>query len=194
MPLGWIAAAAIVGTAASTAVGAANASTAAGIANQQEGQSGSIFGEQQYFEQQLANLVANPGSVTSLPGYQFNFQQGQQSVARQMAAGGFGQSGNEAAALTQYGQGYAMNTYQQQAQLLAQLSGITNASSPSQGGAAATGANSSSASQFNNLFANLGVAGGFAYSQYGSAGGYPAPYNAAATTPGPGGYTFNTPN
>ncbi len=93
------------------------------------------FGSQRgQYQQQLQQLMANPSSVTSLPGYQFQFDQGQQALQRQMAAGGYGGtgaapgtgggSGNYGTALTQYGQGFAQNFYQQQ---LANLSGLSGA-------------------------------------------------------------------
>lgn len=123
-----------------------NMSQQQGITNQASGESSAVFGEQQDYAAQLHALLANPSSVTSLPGYQFNFDQGSESVARQMAAGGFLDSGNEATALTKFGQDYATNAYMTQAQLLAQLSGLTAPSSPSQLTGAATGASALSSS------------------------------------------------
>jgi hypothetical protein len=160
VPLGWIAGATLAVGIGSDVVQGINASNANSIASTQEGMASTIFGEQQSFESQLAKLVQNPSSITSTPGYAFNEQQGQQALARQFAAGGFSGSGNEGIGITEFGQNYAMNTYSQQAQLLAQLAGITNASSPSQAGEAATSANKNSANQWNNLFAQLGITGG----------------------------------
>src|SRR5208282_2868284 len=45
------------------------------LAGLQEYESSTIFGEQQGYEAQLNKLIANPSSVTSLPGYQFNLSQ-----------------------------------------------------------------------------------------------------------------------
>ena len=64
---------------------------------------------------QLNNLMANPSSITSLPGY----DAGLQAVERSMASQGYSGSGNMMAALQQYG-GQA---YQQQVQTLEALSG-----------------------------------------------------------------------
>lgn len=91
------------------------------------------FGAQRsQYQQQLAALQANPSSITSMPGYQFQFDQGQQALARQSAGQGYGSggapgtaggSGNFATASQQYGQNFAQNFYQQQLQNLMGLSG-----------------------------------------------------------------------
>ena len=168
---------ALAGTAVSAGVGGYEASVQSGIAGQQAkaantqlGMEQTQFGEQQGFEQQLANLVANPGSVTNTPGYSFNFAQGANATAAQMTAGGFLNSGNEAAALTSYGQGMAMNTYNQQVQMLTQLAGFNatgfGSNSSNSAGVASSGANAT----FQNtgqLLASLGFmngTGGFSFS------------------------------
>lgn len=58
---------------------------------------------------QLNKLIANPNSVTTLPGYQFQLQQGQDAILNGAAAGGL--TGNTLKALSQYGQGLASNYY-----------------------------------------------------------------------------------
>jgi hypothetical protein len=170
--------------------------------SQARGQSGAVFGEQQSYAQQLAKLIADPSSISSLPGYQFQLQQGSEAVARQMAASGFLGSGNEAAALTQYGQGLASSFYGQQTGLLASLAGLTAPSSPSQLTGAATQAGQLN---FNQIMAMLGQAGmftgrfggqsaspAFSTADVGllASGGYS---NIGPTMPGGGGYTLNTP-
>ena len=75
---------------------------------------------------QLAQLNANPGSVTSLPGYQFGMDQGSQALQRAAAAQGYTGSGNAQIALQQYGQNYANQYLQQQQQYLAALAGGSN--------------------------------------------------------------------
>ena len=142
----------------------------AGIANAELGMAETTFNEQQGYASQLQQLINNPSSVTSLPGYQFQFNQGSQAVARQMAASGFGGSTNEADALTQFGQGLASSFYQQQSSLLASLSGLTSPSSPAQLGSVASSAQASSNSQLNSALASLGVLGGLAAGSFGSAG------------------------
>lgn len=84
-----------------------------------------IFGEQQGFEKQLAKLIQDPSSVTTSPGYQFGLSQGLQGVERQYGAMGLNKSGGAGSALFNYGQNYAMNSWMQQIQMLAGLSGIT---------------------------------------------------------------------
>lgn len=75
-----------------------------------------------YYGQQLADLMKDPSSVTKMPGYQFQFDQGLQALTRGTAAG-YRRSGNEAIALEKYGQDYASNYLQQQMQFLAGLAG-----------------------------------------------------------------------
>lgn len=75
--------------------------------------------QQQSYYDQLQGLMSNPGQVTSLPGYQFNLDQGNQALARRMASMGYGTSGNLAIATQQYGQDYASAALGQQEQLLA---------------------------------------------------------------------------
>ena len=111
------------------------------------------------YGQQLLNLMQNPSSVTSLPGYQFLMGQGTQALDRSAAAPGgtgFG-SGAEGAALETFGQGLADQFYNQQVSTLSGLAGANiNPSSPASAiqtaGAAATGLGSS----ITGLGSNLG--------------------------------------
>lgn len=57
----------------------------------------------------VRELMANPGSVTGQPGYQFGLDEGRRAIARTGAAGGSG--GNEAIALARYTPEYAQNFY-----------------------------------------------------------------------------------
>lgn len=116
-------------------------------------------GEQEYYNSLLQQLIANPSSVSTLPGFQFQLGTGEKAVADTMGASGFAGSGNEAAALTQFGQGLASTFYGQQAQLLASLSGVTNASSPAQGVSAATGAGALTTNTLSSLLNSLGFYG-----------------------------------
>lgn len=86
------------------------------------------------YAQQLNQLMADPSSVTSLPGYQFQQQQGQQAVERTLAAQGRTVSGQEQIELQKYGQGQAGQYYNDQYNKLAQLSGAST--SPALGGQA----------------------------------------------------------
>jgi hypothetical protein len=74
--------------------------------------------QQEYFDR-LNNLMDNPGQVTSLPGYQFNLEQGQDALQRRMASMGYGTSGNLATAMTRFGSDYSTGVLGQQEQLLA---------------------------------------------------------------------------
>ncbi len=132
---GGITAAGVLAATAVAGVGmeAYSMSQQGGISSQARGQSGTVFGEQQYYAQQLQKLIADPSSVTKLPGYQFQLGQGEQAVHRQMASSGFAGSGNEATALTQYGQGFAQNAYQSQVAVLSSLAGLSSPVNPTQG-------------------------------------------------------------
>ena len=73
---------------------------------------------------QLNALMANPSSVTSTPGYQFQLGQGVQAIDRSaLAPGGTGAGGAELAALDTFGQGLASSFYQTDLNNLMQLSG-----------------------------------------------------------------------
>jgi hypothetical protein len=76
---------------------------------------------------QLQNLLMNPQTVTSTPGYQFNLAQGLQAQQAQQAAQGRLVSGGALLQSQQFGQQLAGQSYQQQLQNLAQLSGATQA-------------------------------------------------------------------
>ena len=76
---------------------------------------------------QLQNLLANPNTITSTPGYQFNLQQGLQAQQAQQAAQGRLVSGGGLLQAQQFGQQYATSNLQQQQNLLATLSGANQA-------------------------------------------------------------------
>ena len=76
---------------------------------------------------QLQNLLANPNTITTTPGYQFNLQQGLQAQQAQQAAQGRLVSGGGLLQAQQFGQQYATSSLQQQQNLLATLSGANQA-------------------------------------------------------------------
>lgn len=76
---------------------------------------------------QLQNLLSNPSTITSTPGYQFNLQQGLQAQQAQQAAQGRLVSGGGLLQANQFGQQYATSSLQQQQNLLATLSGANQA-------------------------------------------------------------------
>ena len=145
---------AVIG-AAGVGVGAFNAFNSSQAQGSAQAKENTIFGEQQGYAQMLQQLIQNPSSVTSLPGYQFNFGQGANAVSSQAAAGGFAGSGNLATQLTQYGQNFAMSTYNQQAQLLSSLSGLTAPSSTAQLGSNALSASAQNTSNLSSLLNSL---------------------------------------
>lgn len=138
---------------ASVGVGAYEASTQKGIANQEESQAGTVFGEQQYYQSQLQQLIANPGSVTSLPGYQFNLSQGEQAVARQFGASAGG--GTEGTALTGYAENYANNAYSTQVGVLSSLAGLSSSTNPTSSLAAASSATNAGNNSLQGLLGSL---------------------------------------
>lgn len=72
---------------------------------------------------QLQDLVANPGSVTKLPGYEFGLQESEKALTRNLASQGLTGSGTAAKALTDHASSYARKAWQDQLQVLAGLSG-----------------------------------------------------------------------
>lgn len=86
---------------------------------------GDPFGSQRgQYQQQLAQLMANPSSVFEDEGYKASLNQGLGGVERLMASKGLLGSGNEAAELEKYGQTFAGDYLQQR---IAQLSGLAGA-------------------------------------------------------------------
>jgi len=76
---------------------------------------------------QLQNLLSNPSTITTTPGYQFNLAQGLQAQQAQQAAQGRLVSGGGLLQAQQFGQQYATSQLQQQQNLLATLSGANQA-------------------------------------------------------------------
>jgi hypothetical protein len=70
---------------------------------------------------QIQNLVNDPSSVYNTPQYKAAFGQGQNAVNATLAAQGLNASGNQLAALQNYGQTFGQNAYNTQ---LSQLSGL----------------------------------------------------------------------
>lgn len=79
--------------------------------------------------------------ISSLPGYQFNLDQGQQAVERNLASKGLLSSGAGAKALLQYGQGYAENAANDYTNGLKSIAGIGQSSVQATGAAGANAAN-----------------------------------------------------
>jgi hypothetical protein len=77
------------------------------------------------YASQLSELMQNPQTVTTTPGYQFNLAQGLQAMQAQQAAQGRLVSGGALLQGQQFGQQLAGQTYNQQLATLASLSGAT---------------------------------------------------------------------
>jgi hypothetical protein len=181
-------------TGIATAIGVGIAGIGAGLyeSSQQQGISGQALGlaqntqgEQMQSYQQLQQLMQNPGAFLSNPIFQGQLNQGLTGVSRTMAAQGYLGSGNEAAALEQYGQSQAGGALLSQEQLLASMSGTQTASSPASALSAASGANNAGFNQLGGVLASLGYAsaqnpgGGGLLSFFGGGGGAPAAVNDA---------------
>lgn len=147
---------AVVGGVASAATGSllgggsSGASAAAAAADPFASQRGQ-------YQTQLAALMANPSSITSTPGYQFQLDQGLAAVNGSAAAGGYLNSGNRATALEKYGQDYASTQLQNQELLLAQLSGA-NVGSPSAAGSILQSQNAANQSAAGTVASQIGNA------------------------------------
>jgi len=153
-----------------------------------------LFDAQGQYRDQLSKLMADPSSVTKLPSYQFFKDQGAESVARNFAANPGGAQG---VALEQYGQQYASTAYEQQAQLLASLSGLTQ--NPAGYGSVANGANSNAIAAQGQSFEQIQqllAQGGSAMKMFGPQGNYSSAGTPGAGTPYGGiypGYTVTSP-
>ena len=110
--------------------GASGMQTIMGFQNMMAGQQRQQ--QQQQYSQQLQQLMANPGSITSMPGY----ESGMEAVRRSMAAQGYQGSGNMMGALQNQGGAF----YQQQLSNLAQLQGSGGGAPSFAGGATQFGA------------------------------------------------------
>jgi len=130
MPFG-----AVVGAVAGGVASSATSSLLGGGSSSAQGaaQADPFASQRGQYQDMLSRLISDPSSITSQPGYQFQFEQGQKALSGQMAAQGFLTSGNRATALTKFGQDYASNALQNQELLLAQLAGA-NIGSPGTAG------------------------------------------------------------
>lgn len=97
--------------------------------------------------------------IQSLPGYQFNMSQGNQAVQRNLAANGLLDSGAAQKALTQYGQGTAMQASGQYLNGLQSLAGLGQSATAQTG---AVGANAANQIGSNQIYAGNAQASGYA--------------------------------
>src|SRR5581483_1138936 len=96
--------------------------------------------------------------LSNLPGYQFQQQQGNQAVQRNLAASGLLQSGAAGKALQTYGQGLASNYATQYANGLQSLAGLGQTSTQATGVAGMNAANQISSNQ---IYAGNAQASGY---------------------------------
>lgn len=97
--------------------------------------------------------------IQNLPGYQFNLQQGNQAVQRNLAANGLLDSGAAQKALTQYGQGMATQATGQYLNGLQSLAGLGQTATANTG---AVGANTANQVGSNQIYAGNAQASGYA--------------------------------
>jgi hypothetical protein len=109
---------------------------AAGAANAAD----PFSGQRWQYQNMLSNLINNPSSITSTPGYQFGLDQSNKAVEGSAAANGMVNSGNVLQALSTNSQNYASQQLNNQELLLAQLAGA-NVGSPGTAGQILAGQN-----------------------------------------------------
>jgi hypothetical protein len=119
----------VAGSAVSSAISGGGSSGASGAAAAAD----PFASQRGQYQQQLSQLINNPSSITSDPGYQFGLQQSQNAVEGSAAANGMVNSGNVLNALSTNAQGYASTQLNNKELLLAQLSGA-NVGSPGTAG------------------------------------------------------------
>ncbi len=129
-------------SAANTQAAAANNATAVEQAQYQQtrGDLAPYMAEGKIGLDQLNQLMADPSSVTKMPGYQFQMQQGTDAIQNSAAAGGL--TGNTLKALDSYGQGVASSSYGNLWQQLYQMANLGQTSAAGVGNiGASTAAN-----------------------------------------------------
>ena len=159
--------AAVVGV-VGIAAGAYEASQQHGIEKQAIGIAATQGQKQNQSYMQLQSLMQDPSAFLNNPLFQSSLDTGLQGVTRQMQAGGFKGSGNEATALEGYGQSFASGQLLSQEQLLAGMSGT--GFNPASATSVGSNANSQTFNQLGTLLYALGQTGG---SSFGGGGGSP---------------------
>jgi hypothetical protein len=149
----WGVAAAVGGAVAGSAVSSALAPSPSSAANAAD----PFSSQRGQYQTMLSNLVNNPSSITSTPGYQFGLQQSNNAVEGSAAANGMVNSGNVLQALSTNSQGYASQQLNNQELLLAQLSGA-NVGSPGTAGQIIAGSNATNTQAAGTLGSQIGGA------------------------------------
>ena len=123
------------------------------------------------YQQMLSDLIKNPSSVTSDPGYQFGLNQGIQAVQGSAAAKGMLNSGNTFSGLNQFADQYAGQYLNNQELLLAQLAGA-NIGSPGTAGQILNSQNQQQQQAASALGNQIAGAVGQGIGSYFNGGGY----------------------
>lgn len=106
-----------------------------------------------------ATADADNALIQNLPGYQFNLQQGNSAVQKNLAASGLLDSGAAQKALTQYGQGMATSASTQYLNGLQSLAGLGQTATAQTG---AAGSNAANQIGSNQIYAGNAQASGYA--------------------------------
>lgn len=184
----------VAGAATSAVVGSALGGGGGGGdagAQQASSQADPFASQRPQYQQMLANLINNPSSVASTPGYQFQMDQALKGVEGSAAANGMLNSGNVLAALTTQAGNQASTGYYNQAELLAALAGA-NIGSPGTAGQITQQQNALNQQGISNLAGGIGnaVQGGVnSYFNSGSGSYYGDPF-ATSGGYGTGGNTY----
>jgi hypothetical protein len=109
------------------------------------------------YQTMLAQLINNPSSITSNPGYEFGLEESNKAVEGSAAANGMVNSGNVLQALSTNSQGYAAQQLNNQELLLAQLAGA-NIGSPGTAGQILAGQNTANQASAGALGSQVGSA------------------------------------
>lgn len=125
-----------------------NASNARSLAN-------STAAKQDYYNNLLMNLMSNPDTFFNTQVFQSAQDQGLKAAERKMNSMGYKDSGNILSALQQQGEGFAFSALQNQEQILAGISGVNKASSPSDLLDSATGAQKQASSDSGTFISDL---------------------------------------
>lgn len=182
----WGAVGAVVGAVGSAAVSSAMAPSPGAAASAAD----PFSSQRGQYQSMLSNLINNPSSITSTPGYQFGLDQSNKAVEGSAAANGMVNSGNVLQALSTNSQNYASQQLNNQELLLAQLSGA-NVGSPGTAGQILANQNQSNQQAGAALGNNIGnaITNGFSSGSSGYSGGNPfatdtSGYGAGANTYG----------
>lgn len=116
------------------------------------------------YQTQLNQLMTGSYTPTD-PSYQWRYDQGLEAVNRTKASQGLLNSGNQLAALTEYGQGMASTEYGNEYQRLAQLSGA-NIGSPATAGQIQYGQDQSNQAATTAALGTVGNAAGSYFSNW----------------------------